>query len=73
MTTEQATPWAPFRYYDAKDLSAAWGMSRPSVYQIPEAELPKRRVGPKRGLIVYLGADIIAYENNSANARMRAS
>lgn len=70
--TELKTRWAPFRYYDAKDLAEAWSLRRPSVYQIPEAELPKRRVGPKRGSIVYLGADIIAYEENQ-NARMRAS
>ncbi len=32
-----------------------------SVYRIPEKMLPKTRVGPNRGIVLYKGSDILKY------------
>ena len=71
--SEPATAWAPYRYYSAEDLADAWGLKRATVYQIPEQLLPKRRVGPKGGRVVYLGRDVSEYESRDKRHLRRAS
>lgn len=52
----------PWRAYTAKEAAEFLGLARTdSVYEIPEVELPRVRVGPNRGSVRFLGADLVCY------------
>lgn len=53
----------PTRLYSAKEAAALLGFSskRDTMSEIPETDLPRCRVGPARGGVRYLGADLLAY------------
>lgn len=52
----------PDRLYSAEEANALLGFGdRLTIYEIPEHDLPKCRVGPKRGATRYLGANLLAY------------
>ncbi|MEM6327830.1 MAG: hypothetical protein AAF791_11990 [Bacteroidota bacterium] len=48
--------------YTAPEANARLGFGeRLTIYEIPETDLPKCRVGAGRGSVRYLGADLLAY------------
>lgn len=55
------------RLYTPEEAARLLGFGTPeeprtkTLYDIPEADLPKCRVGPARGAVRYFGADLIAY------------
>lgn len=51
------------RLYPAEHANRLLGFSpkRMTIYDIPEADLPRCRVGPSRGATRFLGADLLAY------------
>lgn len=57
----------PDRLYTPDEVARIFGFGTPdaprtkSVYEIPEAELPKLRIGAARGAVRYLGADLLSY------------
>jgi hypothetical protein len=51
----------PQRIYTAEVVAHYAGLDRDTVYSIPEKHLPKRRLGPRRGRVGYLGADLLRY------------
>ncbi len=62
MDTPAPTTINPSALYTAKEAAAWLRMSNyRAIYEISEAELPQCRVGPKRGRIRYMGADLLCY------------
>ena len=60
-STSPSTALKPF--YTAKELAARWNFKKPdSIYEIPEIELPRRRVGAGRGKTLFYWLDILVYE-----------
>lgn len=52
----------PTRVYTAEEAAAALGLNRKqTMYEISEAELPRRRIGPRRGSTRFLGRDLLRY------------
>lgn len=52
----------PWRLYTSKQAAGILGIDdRDTVTRIDETELPKRWVGPNRGALRYLGADLLCY------------
>jgi hypothetical protein len=51
----------PFRLYTAAEAADVLGLDRATMYEIPEAELPRCNVGPARGATRWMGADLLAY------------
>jgi hypothetical protein len=51
----------PFRLYTAREAADVLGLDRATMYDIPESELPRCRVGPARGSTRWMGADLLAY------------
>ena len=51
----------PARLYTAADANRLLGFKRMTIYEIPETDLPRCRVGPARGSLRFLGADLVAY------------
>ena len=61
---ETANPFGidPQRFYDADEVSKALGLRRrKTVYEIPEDDLPRYRVGPGRRTVRFLGRDVVTY------------
>lgn len=61
----------PDRIYTAEEANDLLGFGRTksermTIYDIPEEELPRCRVGPKRGASRFLGADLVAYARGLA-------
>lgn len=52
---------APGRLYSASEANALLGFDRMTIYEIPEADLPRCKIGPSRGSLRFLGADLLAY------------
>jgi hypothetical protein len=59
----------PERLYTAQAIGEYLGLSRDSVYQIPDRHLPRTRVGPKRGRVMFKGRDVLAYEERMTTGR----
>lgn len=51
----------PFRLYTAAEAADILGLDRATMYEIPDAELPRCNVGPARGATRWMGADLLAY------------
>lgn len=51
----------PFKLYTAQEAATILGLDRTTIYDIPEADLPRCRVGPARGSTRWMGADLLAY------------
>jgi hypothetical protein len=51
----------PFQLYTAQEAADVLGLDRATMYEIPEAELPRCDVGPSRGATRWMGADLLAY------------
>jgi len=52
----------PKRFYNADEVSEALGLRRrKTVYEIPEEDLPRYRVGPGRRTVRFLGRDLVTY------------
>lgn len=51
----------PFHLYTAREAADVLGLDRATMYDIPEEELPRCRVGPARGSTRWMGADLLAY------------
>lgn len=52
----------PTRVYTAEEAADVLGLSRKqTMFEIPEAELPRRRIGPRRGATRFLGCDLLRY------------
>lgn len=52
----------PDAFYTVKEAALLLRFSRvDSIYEIPEAALPRCRVGPSRGSVRFYGADLLAY------------
>lgn len=52
----------PMRVYTAEEAGNLLGFTRwQTIYEIPECELPKCRIGPARRSVRYFGADLLAY------------
>ena len=50
-------------FYTAKELAQRWHFSKAdTIYDIPEIELPRRRVGVRRGKTLFYWLDVLAYE-----------
>ena len=50
-----------WRLYRAREAADILGLDRTTMYDIPESDLPRCRVGPARGSVRWLGADLLAY------------
>jgi hypothetical protein len=51
--------------YDANDAAVILGLAhRDSMYTIPTGRLPQYRLGPKGGLVRWLGRDLLAYRES---------
>lgn len=55
------TEFDPWRLYKAEEAADVLGLDRATMYDIPETELPRCRVGPARGSTRWMGADLLAY------------
>jgi hypothetical protein len=52
----------PGKLYSAKEVAAYFGFKDvDSVYNIQEQDLPRRRIGPSRAAVRFLGEDILKY------------
>lgn len=51
----------PYGLYGSRDAAEYLGIDRSTLYDIPEADLPRCRVGPARGSTRWMGADLLAY------------
>jgi len=51
----------PFALYTAQEAADILGLDRATMYEIPEAELPRCEIGPARGATRWMGADLLAY------------
>lgn len=56
----------PWRCYKAHEAAVWLGLPDPrggnkAIYSIPESDLPRRRIGPSRGRVRFLGMDLICY------------
>jgi hypothetical protein len=51
----------PFQLYTVQEAADVLGLDRATMYEIPEAELPRCDVGPARGATRWMGADLLAY------------
>lgn len=51
----------PWKAYTVKQVADLFEMPTSTVYKIPENELPRRYVGPRRGSLRFLGADLMCY------------
>ncbi|MEE8042599.1 MAG: hypothetical protein V3T15_07390 [Pseudomonadales bacterium] len=50
-------------FYTAKELATRWNFSKAdTIYEIPEIELPRRRVGASRGKTLFYWLDVLTYE-----------
>ena len=50
------------RFYNADEVSEALGLRRrKTIYEIPEEDLPRYRVGPGRRTVRFLGRDLVNY------------
>ena len=56
----------PFRLYTVAEAADILGLDRATMYEIPEAELPRCNVGPARGATRWMGADLLAYARGAA-------
>ena len=53
---------APGRLYTAAEASALLRYNRSAtIYEIPATDLPRCKIGPSRGSLRFLGADLLAY------------
>ena len=64
-------------YYTAKDLARRWYHNDEKgptnrVHGISELELPRTRVGPKRGTTLFYGLSILRYEGHVSEAQYNA-
>lgn len=55
------TDFDPWKLYNAREAADILGLDRATMYDIPETELPRCRVGPARGSTRWMGADLLAY------------
>lgn len=51
----------PFELYSTSEAADFLGLDRSTLYDIPESDLPRCRVGPARGSTRWMGADLLAY------------
>jgi hypothetical protein len=52
----------PWRLYTARQAAELLGLDYyKSVYEIPEADLPRCWIGPNRGSLRFMGADLLCY------------
>lgn len=51
----------PYELYRSKEAAEFLGIDRSTLYDIPEADLPRCRIGPARGATRWMGADLLAY------------
>lgn len=51
----------PYELYGSREAADYLGIDRSTLYDIPEADLPRCRVGPARGSTRWMGADLLAY------------
>ena len=58
----------PFRLYTVAEAADILGLDRATMYEIPEAELPRCNVGPARGATRWMGADLLAYARGASQA-----
>ena len=57
------------KLFSAAEAADALGFRRKNtVYEIPECDLPRTRVGPRRGRTMFRGEDLIAYMAAGRNA-----
>lgn len=57
------------KLFTAAEAAHALGLRRRNtVYEIPECDLPRTRVGPRRGRTMFRGEDLIAYITAGRNA-----
>jgi len=61
----------PDKFYTADFLAERWFPDKPTkqarnaVYRIPDAELPRHRLGAGKGRVMFYGKEIRAYEQTS--------
>ncbi len=53
----------PEQLYTPDRIAEYLGIKRDTLYLIPEARLPKVRVGPRGGRVRYRGRDVLRYTN----------
>lgn len=72
--TDDVLAIVPSRLYTQPQAAALLGFGhRPkTLSEIPEADLPRCKVGPARGSVRYLGADLLAYAKGLAMPDTRA-
>lgn len=51
----------PWRAYPTKEAAVFLGLDPSTLSKISEHELPRERVGPSRGSVVYFGINILCY------------
>ncbi len=64
-TAQPQAPPAPALkpFFTAKELATRWNFSKAdTIYEIPEIELPRRRVGAGRGKTLFYWLDVLTYE-----------
>lgn len=62
----QDSPIHPHRLYTPREVAEYMRFSDVnSVYNIPETELPRHKVGPNRGSVRYSGINILRYTQGS--------
>lgn len=55
------TDFDPWKLYKVREAADILGLDCVTMYDIPETELPRCRVGPARGSTRWMGADLLAY------------
>lgn len=57
-----ATEFRAGHLYSAAEAAQVLGFRRRNtIYEIPERDLPRTRVGPRRGRTMFRGEDLLAY------------
>lgn len=63
----------PHARYTPAEAAAllGFGSRMKTIYDVPERQLPRRRVGPNEGRVLFLGRDLIAYLERPTRSRGR--
>ena len=60
-------------FYSARELCERWGFKKAdSIYEIPENQLKRRRLGSGRGKTVFYWLDVLVYEGTLTRAQADA-
>lgn len=59
----------PDRFYSVPEVAETLRLRPKTVYSIPSRVLPRHRVGPKGGRIVFRGRDVLEYLKTMRRAR----